>query len=474
MPMKQTLMPVDRQSPDGWAGKTLQYAADCLAHLPWPQAWPAPWQSRWKRMYFPVTDGQLLSDVGTRAGDAIVLSGSPAGMGLYGPYIDLPQGHYRASIHFTTDREARGTVRMDVCTDVGLRIIRTASFNLAKRRRIGFAFSLDRAATKCEVRLHCPEGTSASIKGIEIAGLDSTRSAKRRPPKDLQRVELALTEINARLDRLERLSHGGRATYVGDNRVLAKVAIGDLVLGFLVHANDRLIAPYIIARGEYEPSLTRFFLENVTATAHCLDVGANFGYYTCLFADLARQGRTVGIEPDEPVFELLRDNINSNCLEAFATARHAAVSDIAGQLTLFRRVTRSGNTSIIKLTGELVHFLGETAPEPFQVECVAIDDLLPHFDGRIDVMKIDVEGAEPLAFRGAHKTIASNPHIKIVMEWAPHQIRAAGFDPGDFLAELDALRLQAVALDIPGPRPTALRDLIRLDYHAGILLTVRP
>ena len=66
-----------------------------------------------------------------------------------------------------------------------------------------------------------------------------------------------------------------------------------------------------------------------------------------------------------------------------------------------------------------------------------LDMLLPQFDGRLDYIKIDVEGAEPLVLSGAHQTIANNPHIRIVMEWAPNQIRAAGFDIAQFIRKLD-------------------------------------
>src|SRR5579872_1396640 len=70
-------------------------------------------------------------------------------------------------------------------------------------------------------------------------------------------------QIIGRLTRLEKLAHGGRATYVGNNRVLTKVVIGDVVLAFLVQADDRLIVPNLIIEGEHEPEVTRYFVENV-------------------------------------------------------------------------------------------------------------------------------------------------------------------------------------------------------------------
>jgi hypothetical protein len=149
--------------------------------------------------------------------------------------------------------------------------------------------------------------------------------------------------LNRRLDRLERMSHGGRATYVGNNRVLTKCVIGEDVIGFLVEADDRLLGPWLILTGQYETPLTNYFLSNLKPDSHCLDVGANFGYFTCLMARNCPRGKVLGIEPDRHVYELVRDNININGLQGLAAARQAAVGDREGRLTLHRRITRSAS-----------------------------------------------------------------------------------------------------------------------------------
>jgi len=278
----------------------------------------------------------------------------------------------------------------------------------------------------------------------------------------------------ARLHRIEKLGHGGHATYLGNNRLLAKVVADDFVTGLLVQADDLLIVPKLIIHGQHEPEVTHYFLDTISANSNCLDVGANFGYFSCLMAHRAHSGITIGVEPDEAVYELLRDNLNINNYEFRAKAVHAAISDAAGSLTLYRRRTRSGNTSIIKATAADVQYLGEAPPEVFQVECLSIDHLLPQFNGRIDFIKIDVEGAEPLAIRGARRTIETNEQLRIVMEWSPGQIRAAGFDVEAFLAELSATGFSVSVIEQKGLRPISYPKLAEAFYFSGILLTRSP
>jgi FkbM family methyltransferase len=278
--------------------------------------------------------------------------------------------------------------------------------------------------------------------------------------------------IVRRLEQLERLTRGGNATYVGNNRLLTRLMIDNIMLALLVEADDRLIVPHFTMTGIYEAWATRFFLNNVKPHHHCLDIGANFGYFTCLLAQLATEGKTIGIEPQRHVYELLRDNIHINSLYS-ATSINAAVGAARGSLTLYRRHTRSGNTSIIKVSGDDVRYLGETAPEPFEIDAISIDDLLPEFDHRIDIIKIDVEGAEPLVFRGAQQAIAANPQVRIIMEWSREQITHAGFDPAEFVKELDRIGLKVALVQPGGPKPVTFDRLLGAPYHPGVLLTLR-
>ena len=97
---------------------------------------------------------------------------------------------------------------MDVCANVGRRVIESATFDLAALPRcghhVGFTFFIDFAAPQCEVRLHCPAGASATITGVEIVAQRGTRFYEVLALADLARIGSALAALDTRVDRLER------------------------------------------------------------------------------------------------------------------------------------------------------------------------------------------------------------------------------------------------------------------------------
>ncbi|NWG32605.1 MAG: FkbM family methyltransferase [Rhodocyclaceae bacterium] len=73
--------------------------------------------------------------------------------------------------------------------------------------------------------------------------------------------------------------------------------------------------------------------------------------------------------------------------------------------------------------------------EVLEVEATAIDEYFGAEYTKIDIIKIDAEGSEPLIFDGMKKTINSNPDVAIICEFSPPLISGSR-DPGKFLNEL--------------------------------------
>lgn len=55
---------------------------------------------------------------------------------------------------------------------------------------------------------------------------------------------------------------------------------------------------------------------------------------------------------------------------------------------------------------------------------------------RLDLVKLDVEGAEGLLIQGAEETIKFNKDLKIIMEFWPEGLRNSGSKPEDLLLQL--------------------------------------
>jgi len=77
-----------------------------------------------------------------------------------------------------------------------------------------------------------------------------------------------------------------------------------------------------------------------------------------------------------------------------------------------------------------------------RVETVTLDDFL-EAEGwpRVDLIKIDVEGAEPAVIRGMERFLKRVETIKLIVELCPYTLRTAGVSPLEFLGALNNLRL---------------------------------
>ena len=264
--------------------------------------------------------------------------------------------------------------------------------------------------------------------------------------------------------------HRPEISYDGNGRVLVRTRIGGHDIAYYVESDDRVLSPWFIATGHYEADVTGYFLRHLRADSHCLDIGANFGFFACLMAKQCPRGRVLGIEPDRRIADLARDNLFANGLGGRADIICAAASHNGQGLTLYRRASRSASTSIVKPRRADAPYGEEPVAEAFKARSVRIDDLAEGLEGRVDFVKIDVEGAEPLVLAGARETIRRNRDITIVMEWSPAQIAAAGFDVEAFAEDTTALGLQAFSLERHGEEAIEPGKLAKLPYQTGIVL----
>lgn len=194
---------------------------------------------------------------------------------------------------------------------------------------------------------------------------------------------------------------------------------------YIIDPTDLIIAPNLIIYRQWEDDVSSVLSNAVTTDTVFVDVGANFGYITCLMASRIGnqgQGRVFAIEPNPKMLQLLYKNTAINWSMAPIAISGCAVGREAGEAKFVVPLNRASNASFVGAS-EADSVSDATV---LNVKVKRLDDIIPD-DVLVDIVKIDVEGHEFLALCGAEKTIRRSPSVKIVMEWSPEQMATAGY-----------------------------------------------
>jgi FkbM family methyltransferase len=161
-----------------------------------------------------------------------------------------------------------------------------------------------------------------------------------------------------------------------------------------------------------------FLIGHLPEGAAVIDVGANIGTWTLLMAHkTGRNGTVVASEPTADTFRTLVANIRMNDMSNVRLHR-VALSDWVGTSRLYHDMDGTRNS------------LGHTRSAVTDFEEVAtltLDQLVKQERlTRVDFIKIDVEGAEPLVLAGAREAISSYRPV-ILFEINESAMRALNF-----------------------------------------------
>jgi FkbM family methyltransferase len=207
-------------------------------------------------------------------------------------------------------------------------------------------------------------------------------------------------------------------------RVLGKYLV-------FVDPHDLGVTPRLCLDGFWESWITTAIARAVRPGLFCVDVGANHGYFTLLLADaVGPDGRVLAIEPNPLLVKLLEQTIEVNgfrrhtCVIAKA-ANDGSVREVS--LAVPRRRGACASICGDALGEARTSALGEIPCDVVRVGASSIDDLTASWP-RVDVVKIDAEGAEPLIWQGMSRTIRLNPHLLAIVEFVPSRyVDAPGF-----------------------------------------------
>lgn len=191
------------------------------------------------------------------------------------------------------------------------------------------------------------------------------------------------------------------------------------------------IGQHVLLSGRYEPHIIEIVQAFAQAGFSFVDVGANIGLHllAAAFHKTNPQQQFVAFEPEPTIFQRLQANCALNQL-AFVQLHQTGIGDAVSTLTIHASTDfNEGSHSLLARPG--------TAPSG-TVPVTTLDNLRPNLPeaDTPTLIKIDVEGFEPLALAGGQAWLSSLPNAAVLMEVSPVLLRDSGRSENELIEQL--------------------------------------
>ena len=180
--------------------------------------------------------------------------------------------------------------------------------------------------------------------------------------------------------------------------------------------------------GVYEPFETDLIKTKINKGDTVLDIGANIGYYTLIFArSVGNTGKVYAFEPDPENFALLKRNVEINGYDNVVLEQNA-VYNKSGKIELFLNENNKSDHRVYRTMSSQPSII---------IDAVTLDDYFYGYKGRLDLIKIDIQGAEMTALQGMSSILKQNRDVVYISEFFPAAMNSFGNDPEEYLGILN-------------------------------------
>lgn len=168
----------------------------------------------------------------------------------------------------------------------------------------------------------------------------------------------------------------------------------------------------VFLTGDWDDAVGAALRKHLKSGMTFVDAGANIGFFSLLAAKLVGpQGKVISFEPNPSVFDALLANVSLNGFTWIAPHRKG-LFDQVGTGEIFIPDANCGGATM-RPGGQG----GVTIP------LVRMDDVV---NERVDLLKIDIEGAEVAALRGAGDLLSRPDAPTVICEVSEYSLRAMG------------------------------------------------
>jgi FkbM family methyltransferase len=301
-------------------------------------------------------------------------------------------------------------------------------------------------------------------------------------------------------DRLsEQIDKLNRSSALPAN-VAALLVTGEFDL--LIPTTETDLLSYVTRHGleAIEPGVRAVLKGRLRPGATAVDIGANIGVPALTMAKIVGPGgRVVCIESIPHIASTLERTLRLNGFGERSQVICTAAANFGGEAILDRAQQRQNVSEPSRIAGSerdaktrgaqsgdasLTSFLyraqhpptGSLNPIPEKsvsqtVKTIALDD---HFapGERLDLVKIDVKGMEPVVYKGMARLIRENPEIELILKWSASNFARSNQSPELFWESIrnDGFKRLRIDDDQPG-RLVTLQEIAKLPDPANILLT---
>ncbi len=218
--------------------------------------------------------------------------------------------------------------------------------------------------------------------------------------------------------RFDSIRNRSQLIRKGSGQSLYRTKMGDL---FWLNSTS-CVDIGIIENGVFEPASTKVVQRLLNKGDIVLDVGANIGYYSVMMSKLVGDaGRVVCFEPTLHYQGVLKENIAVNKLKN-VELYGVGLSDKESE----SEIQIGDNSATLHVPG------GLTLKKSERIKLVDLDSFLEaHPLPKIDFIKVDVDGHEPLFLQGARRTLAKYRPV-VLLEISPPHYLNAGYSVWEF------------------------------------------
>jgi FkbM family methyltransferase len=274
-----------------------------------------------------------------------------------------------------------------------------------------------------------------------LAGAASGREAVAALQAMMEGMSRKLDLLTAQVDTLRR----SQSVYLGDH-----VACTYLQNGWRIFVDTRSfdVGIHLLMGGVWETIHSKVFERMLFRGAGVLDVGANMGFYSVLAGPhIGPDGLLIAVEANPHLARLVHYSFAINGFLRYGEVHNVAAASAPGVVDLVAdpHMTGGGN---IRPHATKITYQAASGLQTHRVPAVALDQLLGDRRGRINVVKMDIEGAEPAAFEGMRLLLKEAQPLRILLEYNGHAKHIAdafralqpyleeqGFEPLDVVNE---------------------------------------